>query len=244
MQGLPGRRVLLAAVAASLVATALLAIGILLLGDFGETEGRILGTTMMLAGYGLLALPAGFLLDQRRARGLAVALLAGAGSGFALGVSGLWSGDDAPGLLEDMIPTVTVWTVAGTQVAALTARRREGDPRLVARLFGLSCVLAATAASLVTVAVWAEIESQGFFRALAALAVLDVLIVALQPLLAARASTRVVHGIRLVVEPSDVIETTVEAPDFATAVATAIRDAERAGQRVVLVERAGARSNQ
>lgn len=38
------RRALLAGIAASLTATALLAVGILLLGHFGETEGRILAT--------------------------------------------------------------------------------------------------------------------------------------------------------------------------------------------------------
>jgi hypothetical protein len=58
----------LTAVAVSLVATALLAIVILLFGSFGETEGRILGATMMLTGYALVALPAGFLLDQSRHR--------------------------------------------------------------------------------------------------------------------------------------------------------------------------------
>ena len=56
------RRLLLTAVAVSITATALLAIGVLLFGSFGETEGRILGSTMILAGYALLALPAGFLL--------------------------------------------------------------------------------------------------------------------------------------------------------------------------------------
>ena len=78
------RRLVLIGVAVSLCATALLAIGILLFGNFGETEGRILGTTLMLAGYGLVALPAGFLLDQSRHRPLAGAVIALAATGLAL----------------------------------------------------------------------------------------------------------------------------------------------------------------
>jgi hypothetical protein len=56
-----GKRLVLLAVAGLLTAAAALAIGILLFGDFGSTEGRILATTALLAGYGLLT---------RAARGL------------------------------------------------------------------------------------------------------------------------------------------------------------------------------
>ena len=64
-----GKRALLLAVAACLSVSALLAIGILLVGHFGETEVRILATTALLAGYGLLTLPATILLDQGRVSG-------------------------------------------------------------------------------------------------------------------------------------------------------------------------------
>jgi len=53
-----GRRILLLCVAGLLSASALLAIAILLVGRFGSTEGKILGSTALLAGYGLIALPA------------------------------------------------------------------------------------------------------------------------------------------------------------------------------------------
>jgi hypothetical protein len=91
-----GKRALLRAIVASLTATALLAIGILLFGHFGQTEGRILMTTMPLAGYGLLALPAGFLFDQERLAGLAWTVLALASAGFAVLAALIWSGDDPP----------------------------------------------------------------------------------------------------------------------------------------------------
>jgi hypothetical protein len=71
-----GKRILLLAVAGLLSASALLAIGILLVGRFGETEGRILATTALLAGYGLVGLPSTILFDQGRSRRLAVGGLA------------------------------------------------------------------------------------------------------------------------------------------------------------------------
>ena len=45
-----GKRIMLLAVAGLLSASALLAIGILLVGHFGKTEGRILATTALLGG--------------------------------------------------------------------------------------------------------------------------------------------------------------------------------------------------
>ena len=59
---------LLFAVAVLVSAAAALAIAILLFGHFGQTEGRILATTAILAGYGLLTLPAAMLRDQHRRR--------------------------------------------------------------------------------------------------------------------------------------------------------------------------------
>jgi hypothetical protein len=66
----------LLAVAALLTVAAALAIGILLFGDFGSTEGRILATTALLAGYGLFCLPAAMLHDRRQAPLLAAGVAA------------------------------------------------------------------------------------------------------------------------------------------------------------------------
>ena len=232
-----GKPVLLRAIVASLTATALLAIGILLLGHFGQTEGRILTTTMLLAGYGLLALPAGFLFDQGRRTGLAWAVLILATAGFVLSVALVWTGDDPPEALAKTAATIAALAVASTQVAALAARRTEREPESVRRLFLASTALALALASMVGLAVWAEIGSSGFYRALGAAVVLDVLLVALQPILAAARREPTIHRLRLVGQPGGEVETTVEAGDFASAAAKAIRAAERNGTRVLGVMR-------
>lgn len=228
---------MLSAIAASLTATALLAIGILLFGDFGETEGRILATTALLAGYALLALPAGFLFDQSRLPLLAATVVTLAAAGFALALAAVWTNEPSDELGKSLM-TVTVFAVAATQTAALAARRRASDPTSVRVLFAASCVLALVLAALATVAAWAEIEdSLLYFRILAAVAVLDVLLVVLQPVVALARPRGDVHRLRLTVDPGGELETTIEATDFAAAAARAIRTAERDGRRVVRLER-------
>ncbi len=235
-----GRRLVLLAVAALLSAVGLLAIGILLFGDFGGTEGRILGTTAVLAGYALLALPAAILVDQRRLPQLAATVIALALAGAALAMVGIWqdgAGDD----LGRTIGTVTVWLVATTQVAALAARRREQDSRVVRALFAASSALAAVVAAMFTALVWAEPDSEGYARVFAALIVLDVLLVALQPILARARPTERAYPLRLLIAPDETVEVLVEASDLAAAAAKAIRAVERDGRTVLRLEPGHAR---
>lgn len=232
-----GRRLLLGGVVASLSATALLAIGILLLGELGETEGRILGTTALLAAYGLLGLPAGFLLDQGRLRPLAATVLALAAAGLAAALAAVWSAHP-PDALGKALATVTALAAASTQTAALAARRRGRDSASVRRLFAGSTALALALAAMVASAAWAEVGASAFYRVLGALAVLDALAVALQPILALARPGAPVHELRLRTASGETVETSVEAPDFATAAARAIRRLEREGHPVVGVERA------
>jgi hypothetical protein len=230
-----GRRVLLLGVAALVSAAAALAIGILLFGDFGATEGRILATTALLAGYGLLALPAVILQDQRRLPSLAAPVVALAVGAAAMSIAAVWQ-NEPHDLLAKAIGTVTGWLVASAQVSALAARQREQDPRLVRRFFTGSSALAAVIAAMFTGLLWAEIDREGYIRIFAALVVLDVLLVALQPILARARPTERVHRLRILVAPAETVELSVEAPDLATAASKALRTLDRAGRRALLLE--------
>jgi hypothetical protein len=176
------RRILLLVVAALLTVSALLAIAILLAGRFGDTERRIIATTMLLAAYGLLSLPAVVLLDQGRARRLALGAVTLAGAGATLAVVSVWgdSGDD----VGRSLGTVTVLALAAAQAAALSARRSELDPLAVRLLFLFSCGTAALAAVFASVLLWTQPDASIYVRLLGALVVLDLLLVALQPVLA------------------------------------------------------------
>lgn len=230
-----GKQLLLLVVAGLLSASAALAIAILLFGDFGETEGQILATTALLAGYGLLALPAAMLVDQRKLVGLAVAVLLLAAAGAVLAVAAIWT-DEPSDAHGKGIGTISAFLVASSQVSALALRRSERDPGLVRGLFAASSVLAAVVAVMIAVLLWSEIDSERYGRVLAALVVLDVLAVALQPTLArARPRARPI-ALRLMLGPGETVEVEVAAPDVASAAARAIRDAERNGRRVSKLE--------
>jgi hypothetical protein len=233
------RGLFLRAVAASLVATAALAVGTLLLGDFGETEGRILLTTASISFFGLLGLPAGVLLDQRRRRPLAIAELVTASLAFLLALNLIWiQWDDARD--ADWKSFVVATTVAGalTQAAGVEARRRQTDPAWVSRVALASHATAALLATLVAGAALAEIDSGGYYRGLGAVAVANVLLVALQPVLH-RMAAQPAAAYRFVCVLDDGRRVDIErgGRDFAAAVADAIRELEGRGARVVGVER-------
>ncbi|MGZ4379083.1 MAG: hypothetical protein ACXVRY_13455 [Gaiellaceae bacterium] len=233
-----GKRILLLAIVGSLCITAALAITILLFSKFGETQGRILGTTGLIALYGLLALPAGILFDQGRRPGLARGVIVLTAVGFVVAMGELWT-SSPPDQLGKMLASVTAFALASSQTAALAARRSSRDPATVRRLFAASLALAAGLASMVTVAAWAEVGHQMYYRVLAALVVADVLAAALQPILARLGAEQppVIHRLRLYVQGGAELELTVEAPSFATAVGKAIATAEQKGGRVVRIER-------
>jgi hypothetical protein len=236
-----GRRLVLLAVAGLLTAAAALAIGILLFGDFGSTEGRILATTALLAGYGLLTLPAAILRDQRRAAALTAVVVALAVVATSLTIAGVWS-DEPPEALGKAIGIANGWLVAGVQLAALTLRRRDQDARVVRLLFAASSALVVVLALMFTTVLWAEIDSERYGRIFGALIVLNVLLVALQPILARARPRVIVHRLRVRVAHDESIDLTVEAPDLATAASKAIRTVERDGHRVLGLESIVARA--
>jgi hypothetical protein len=230
-----GKRILLLAVAGLLSASALLAIGILLVGHFGETEGRILATTALLAGYGLVALPSMMLLDQGRSTHLGLGGLVLAVVGASLALAAVWTGGSSDELGR-AVGTVTAFALASTQVSALAARRRERDPASVRRLFASSCALAVAVAAMYTALLWAHISAGSYARLLASLGVLDLLAVALQPILARARPVSALHRVGIVVESGETVVMDVEAADLAAAAAKAIGIFERDGRRILRLE--------
>lgn len=230
-----GRRILLLVVAGLLTASALLAIGILLVGRFSSTEGRILGSTALLAGYGIVALPAAMLLDQGRFRPLALANAALAGVGAVLALVLVWT-PSAGDTLGRTMGTVTVAAVMCAQASLLAFRRQERDPPVVRRLFAFSCGTGALIAVAGSAMLWANPNGGPYPRLFGALVVLDLLLVALQPILARARPAGPVHRLRVVLASGEVATVTIEGGDLATAAAKAIRSVERDGGRVARIE--------
>jgi hypothetical protein len=214
--------VLLLGAAALLSFAAALAIAVLLFGDFGSTEGRILGTTAVLAGYALLALPAAMLYDRGRLPALVGIVSALAAVGAALVISLIWS-TEPPDTLAEAAATVNAWLIAAVQAAALSLRRQPRDSTAVSRLFVISTALAVTLAGALTVVIWAEIDSSRLGRVLGSLLVLDVLLVALQPILARARPVLATHRVSIELSSGEAVVLEIEAMDTASAAARAIR---------------------
>jgi MFS family permease len=225
-----GRSIIVVGIVVAASVTALTAVGILLFGGFGTTEARILTTTALIAAYGLLALPIGFLIDQGGHRAFARAALLVPVAGFAASVATLWT-DDAPAALGNATLTLTALAIACAQTAALVARLSPDAAPSVRRLLAVATGLGFLAAGMLAVAAWAGIEQGGYFRVLGAVAVLDVLAVVLHVVLARSRRRVTTYWARITVDRDEVVETTVHAADLATAAAKAIRSAERSGHQ-------------
>lgn len=235
------KRAFLQVLIASLVATAALAIGFLLLADFNDRTWKVIGTTALLSGFSLLGLPGAALLDQGRALALGWANLGLAGLGLAWSLYLLWTEADSG---WKPLVFVVAFCGAAAQASGTTARLRDDDPQSVHLLYVLGIAGAVILASLVSLAAWQEIEDGGFYRAVGALAVAELLVVLLQPILRRTGGGRTalspgVPVFEFSVTLADGREVPGDRPakDFATAVASAISEVERSGGEVVRIER-------
>jgi hypothetical protein len=213
------RRLLVLVGIASLGVSAAVAILILLFGDFGETEGRILGTTFAIAAASLLALPGAVLLERGEQPLLGAVNVALAVVAFALALALLWVSETET--LGRLLSSTAAAAAASTQIAGLTVRRRAGEPASVRFAYGLACALAGVLAAMAVIAIWAEVDAEGYYRALGALAVLDVFLVVLQPLLRRVGRPAGKREGRIIVDDGD-----------HEAVADAVRRLQEAGLRV------------
>jgi hypothetical protein len=166
---------------------------------------------------------------------LAVLVLTLAMAGALLAVTAVWRG--GPSVAHgNAVGTATAFIVASAQVSALVLRRSDRDRTLLRWLFAVSCLFAAVAATMFTVLLWAEFDSERYGRVLAAVVVLDILAVVLQPTLARARPNAITIRLRLLLESGEIRDMPVMAPDLAAAAAAAIRQSEREGHRVVRLE--------
>jgi hypothetical protein len=134
------------------------------------------------------------------------------------------------------VGSVTLFAVMSAQASLLAFRRQDRDPSVVHRLFATSCGTGALIAVIGSTMLWANPNGGLYPRLFGALVVLDLLLVALQPILARARPAGPVHRLRVVLASGDVVNATIEGGDLATAAAKAIRAAERDGGRVTGIE--------
>jgi hypothetical protein len=162
------KKIALRTLIGSVALSALLGIFAILAGDFGEFEIRVLLTSLIISGVSILVMACGAAregggLGGPSRLGIWLALATG-----ALTVIGLWGE-----IREDDFWKVTgSLAIASTALAhvALTslARLSTGARPVQLAVYGLSMILAA----LLVAAIFGQIDSEGFYRAVAILSIL------------------------------------------------------------------------
>jgi hypothetical protein len=231
------RRLLFIATVTALCATALIAITALVVGDFDDTQLRILATT---GGFGLVSLIATrgtALLDQGRYETLGRAVLALSGLAFVIELWVIWIDTDGEAAWKSYVCAIAAAAAAG-QIAGMIARSRPTDPPSIGRLVLGAAVCATFLASMAWFAALAEVDEPAYYQLFGVVAILNVLALALQPVVRrlgrpSRPAGRVPAG-RFVVVLGDgrriEHETGVDLPN---AVASALQEH---GERVTRIE--------
>jgi hypothetical protein len=147
------RRIFLLGAAGLVSFAALVAIGTILDGNFGDTEGKIFATiaTTFVAGSTVIAGLA--CLGETRSRALGVAGIVLACGGFALWCVQIWGGYDSEAYWK-LIGVVTAWALA--VLVATTASLMTSSPRFARTLLPATAGAAAGAALVATVMLLSE----------------------------------------------------------------------------------------
>ncbi len=167
-------RVALIALLAALAMNALIGIIIVLKGDFGDTEGKLLGTTFGLALFTVLAIPSTVQLGRGRfytlsGFGISVSVIA-----FILAVSAIWSdGAFEDVFLTKLMVTFGVMAFASNHAALLLLASATPKVIKVTLIATITMLMVITVALIISV--WLEDLPKEIARPLTVFAILDVL---------------------------------------------------------------------
>lgn len=106
------KKIFLYTLIGSVAVSAVLGIGVILFGEFGEFETRVLMTTFTITLTSILGLTCGAYYESKKARGLPVAGIAFSLTAAALGIYMIWVGDGG---------VAAIWKSAGTATLLATS---------------------------------------------------------------------------------------------------------------------------
>ena len=169
-----GTRIALTTMLASLVISAAIGIIIVLKGDFGDTEGRLLGTTLSLAVFTVLAIPSTVQLGRGKFPILSRFGIGTSVVAFFLIVAAIWSdGTFESVLLTKFMVTFGVTAFASNHTALLLLVSRATT--LIRITLIPTIIVLVIIAVMLTISVWVENMPNELARSVTALAILDVL---------------------------------------------------------------------
>ena len=172
-------RVLRTVILSSIAVGAAVAIVALLGVEIGETGARIIGTAFSITGAALLSLPAVAAWERKKLAWLPIVGIASAVVGFGMFIFDIWV-EPGPDAMWKIPLTLVIIASAIAGMALLEfAQLREGQ----AWVLTSTRVLLAAVAGLLIVALWGDIENDGYWRGFGVVAVLLSAFLASIPLL-------------------------------------------------------------
>jgi len=167
-------RVALGTLGLSLVGSAMIGITIILVGDFEETEMRVLATTATLSGFSILSLPSLFHLERARYKYLVRMGISASLALFAVALFVIWGGSLMGG--ERVLKTLASVAIVAFATNHILLILIATPSRILISLCQWSTTLIITMVSVVIlVAVWTEEMPETMVRPFSSLIVLDAL---------------------------------------------------------------------
>ena len=178
---------------ASVVLSATLGIYALVSGEFGDTEGRILLTALVVAAASVLTLASGIALERGRASRIPSAAIVVSITGFALFILPIWR-DFGPEFLVKTAASTVIVGVALTHWSVVSLARLPVRFRLIhAAAFPLSGAMAA----FLIGAIWGILEGGRTAQVGGVIAILTIATTIILPVLQRLATTGVTGGHRI-----------------------------------------------
>ena len=166
-------RVASAALVLSLAVSAVIGIVIILVGDFDETEIRILATAGTLAGFSILSLPSLFHLARGRYAYLTLAGIATSLTLFAMVLIIIWGEEGYSEWFGKTLGSVGVFAFATNHALLMLI---ASPAKILISLFQWATILIIViVAGLILVAIWTEEMPEMMMRLFGTLGVLDAL---------------------------------------------------------------------
>lgn len=172
------RKLLLKVFIGFLSLTAVAAIGSLLIGQFGETQMKVLVTAVSITAGSICAMSCAGFLERKGAKAVGYVGILAAGAAVLMVIVGLWG----------EINNEHYWKITATAIVIAVAFAHGCLLRLPNLAAGhrwlrpVSVILIALLGGQIITAFWGEIKEEGYYRAMAVLAVLVALVTLLIPI--------------------------------------------------------------
>ena len=162
----------------SIAISALTGIGLIALGNFGETEVKILMTSFVISAASLCGVACGALLERSRSNPIAVSGIGLALIAAVVLISGIWF-EFRSEVFWKSSATVSIFAIATSHLSLLLlAQLSQRFQWAVVCAF----VIVSALSLLISIMIWGEIDSEGLIRLMGILAVLSAAISILIPI--------------------------------------------------------------